>query len=129
MCFFNLHKTFAAPHGCGGPGGALGVTKELIDYLPKPIVGYKDGKYFLNYDLDKSIGKVRLFNGVPQTVLKAYAWIMSLGAEGLYEVAKVAALNNNYLFKKLLEHKGVDVPYRRDIQRVEQVRYTLEKLT
>lgn len=130
MCFFNLHKTFSTPHGCGGPGGgALGVVKELIDYLPKPIIGLKDGKYFLDYDLDKSIEKVRLFNGVPQTVLKAYAWIMSLGAEGLYEAAKVAVLNNNYLFKKLLEHKGVDAPYIRGKQRIEQVRYTLEKLT
>lgn len=130
MCFFNLHKTFSTPHGCGGPGGgALGVVEKLIDYLPKPIVGFKDNKYFLNYELDKSIGKVRVFNGVPQTVLKAYAWIRSLGAEGLYEVAKVAVLNNNYLFKKLLEHKGIDAPYIEGKQRIEQVRYTIEKLT
>lgn len=130
MCFFNLHKTFSTPHGCGGPGGgALGVVKKLIDYLPKPIVAKNDDKYYLNYDLDKSIGKVRLFNGVPQTVLKAYAWIRSLGAEGLYEVAKVAVLNNNYLFKKMLEHKAIDAPYTEGKQRIEQVRYTLEKLT
>lgn len=129
MCFFNLHKTFSTPHGCGGPGGgALGVVEELIDYLPKPIVAKNESGYFLNYDLDKSIGKVRLFNGAPQTVLKAYAWIRSLGAEGLYEVAKVAVLNNNYLFKKLLEHKAIDAPYTEGKQRIEQVRYTLEKL-
>jgi glycine dehydrogenase subunit 2 len=130
MCFFNLHKTFSTPHGCGGPGsGALGVVKELRSYLPKPIVDFNGEKYFLNYELENSIGKVRLFNGVPQAILKAYAWIMSLGAEGLYEVGKVAVLNNNYLFKKLLEHKAVDAPYIKGKQRVEQVRYTLEKLT
>lgn len=129
MCFFNLHKTFSTPHGCGGPGGgAVGVVKELIDYLPKPIVGFKDNKYFLDYELDKSIGKVRAFNGAPQTVLKAYAWIRSMGAEGLYEVAKVSVLNNNYLFKKLLEHKAIDAPYIEGKQRIEQVRYTVEKL-
>ncbi len=130
MCFFNLHKTFSAPHGCGGPAsGALGVTKELIDFLPKPLIDYDGEKYYLNYDVPKSIGKVRSFVGVPQVVLKAYSWIMSLGAEGLYEVAKVAVLNNNYLFKKLMEHKAIDAPYIRGKQRVEQVRYTLEKLT
>ncbi|HZJ98743.1 MAG TPA: aminomethyl-transferring glycine dehydrogenase subunit GcvPB, partial [Tissierellaceae bacterium] len=129
MCYFNLHKTFATPHGCGGPGGgALGVVEKLKDYLPKPIVEFKDDTYYLNYDLDKSIGKIRVFNGVPQTVLRAYAWIRSLGAEGLYEVAKVAVLNNNYLFKKLLEHKAIDAPYIEGKQRIEQVRYTLEKL-
>lgn len=130
MCFFNLHKTFSTPHGCGGPGsGALGVVKKLKPYLPKPIVDFNGEKYFLNYELENSIGKVRLFNGVPQAVLKAYAWIMNLGAEGLYEVGKIAVLNNNYLFKKLLEHKAVDAPYIKGRQRVEQVRYTLEKLT
>ena len=129
MCFFNLHKTFSTPHGCGGPGGgALGVVEKLVDYLPKPIVAKDGDRYFLNYDLDKSVGKVRLFNGTPQTVLKAYAWIRSLGAEGLYEVAKVAVLNNNYLFKKLLEHKAIDAPYIEGKQRIEQVRYTIEKL-
>ena len=106
ICFFNLHKTFSAPHGCGGPAsGALGVVEKLVDFLPKPLVDFDGEKYFLNYDVKKSIGKVRSFQGVPQVVLKSYAWIMSLGAEGLYEVAKVAVLNNNYLFKKLLEHK------------------------
>ena len=61
-------------------------------------------------------------------VLKAYAWIRSLGAEGLYEVAKVAVLNNNYLFRKLMALDCVDAPYTKGKQRVEQVRYTLAKL-
>lgn len=129
MCFFNLHKTFSSPHGCGGPaGGGLGVTEKLIDFLPKPLIEYDGERYYLDYDIDKSIGKVRSFVGVPQVVLRTYAWIMSLGAEGLYEVAKVAVLNNNYLFKKLMEHVALDAPYIEGKQRVEQVRYTLEKL-
>ena len=129
MCYFNLHKTFGAPHGCGGPAsGAVGVVEKLIDFLPKPLVDFDGEKYFLDYDMEKSLGKVRSFVGVPQVVLKSYAWMMSLGAEGLYEVAKVAVLNNNYLFKKLMEHKAVDAPYIEGKQRVEQVRYTLEKL-
>ncbi len=132
MCFFNLHKSFSTPHGCGGPAvGAVGVVKELEKYLPAPLVDYDKDKYFLNYDICRNsfnIGKVRMFNGVAPVVVKAYAWIMALGAEGLYEVAKVAVLNNNYLFKKLMEVECIDAPYIRGEQRIEQVRYTLEKL-
>lgn len=133
MCFFNLHKTFSTPHGCGGPAtGATGVTKELEKYLPAPLIDYDGEKYFLNYEVTNnpySVGKIRLFNGVAPVVLKAYAWIMSMGAEGLYEAGKVAVLNNNYLFKKLMEIDCVDAPYIRGKQRIEQVRYTIEKLT
>lgn len=133
MCFFNLHKTFSTPHGCGGPAvGATGVVERLVPYLPAPLIDFDGTSYFLNYgfaDPVHGIGKVRLFNGVAPVVLKAYAWIRSLGAEGLYEVAKVAVLNNNYLFKKLMEVDCVDAPYTLGKQRVEQVRYTLAKLT
>lgn len=130
MCFFNLHKTFSTPHGCGGPAvGAVGVTKGLERFLPVPIVDYDGSKYYLNYNLPDSIGKVRMFYGVPQVMLKAYAWIRSLGAEGLYEVAKVAVLNNNYLFKKVLNIKGASAPFIEGKQRVEQVRYSWDRLT
>jgi len=130
MCFFNLHKTFSAPHGCGGPAcGALGVTKELIDYLPIPIVEFDGNKFFLNYDLPHTIGKVRGFFGVFPVLLKAYAWIMSLGAEGLKEVANIAVLNNNYILKKVKEIKGATAPYAEGKHRIEQVRYSWEKLT
>ncbi len=133
MCFFNLHKSFSTPHGCGGPAvGATGVTQALADFLPAPLVIEKNGRYDLDYgtrDTPHGIKKVRSFLGVAPVVLKAYAWIMSLGAQGLYEVAKVAVLNNNYLFKKLMAMDAVDVPFIPGRQRVEQVRYTLEKLT
>ena len=130
MCFFNLHKTFGAPHGCGGPAsGALGVTKALVDFLPVPIVEYDGKKYFLKYDLPNTIGKVRGFYGVFPVILKAYAWIMSMGAEGLEEVAKIAVLNNNYLLKKIGEIRGAASPFPAGKHRIEQVRYTWQKLT
>ncbi len=134
MCFFNLHKTFSTPHGCGGPAvGATGCTKELEKYLPAPIIDYNEAtkSYFLNYEITNnpySIGKIRLFNGVAPVILKAYAWIRSMGAEGMYEVAKIAVLNNNYLFKKLMDLDCVDAPYIKGKQRIEQCRYTIEKL-
>ena len=65
LCHFNLHKTFSTPHGCGGPAvGATGVTKELIPFLPVPLVDFDGKNYFLNYDLPNSIGKIRPFYGV-----------------------------------------------------------------
>lgn len=129
MCYFNLHKSFGTPHGLGGPGsGAIGVTAELKSYLPKPLVAFDGDRYYFDYELENSIGKVKSFNGNAQVILKAYAWIMSLGAEGLYEVAKVAALNNVYLIEKLTKYKGVEVPYDPEVQRIEQARYTIEKI-
>ncbi|WP_408008120.1 aminomethyl-transferring glycine dehydrogenase subunit GcvPB [Pseudalkalibacillus sp. A8] len=129
MCFFNLHKTFAAPHMCGGPAtGALGVTGELKEFLPVPIVELKDDAYALNYDLKHTIGKVRSFHGVAQTMLRAYAWIRALGAKGLKEVAKIAVLNNNYMYHKVLKIKGASAPYV-DGNRLEQVRYSWGQMT
>ncbi|MCX6566034.1 MAG: aminomethyl-transferring glycine dehydrogenase subunit GcvPB [Candidatus Aminicenantes bacterium] len=130
MCFFNLHKTFSTPHGCGGPAsGALGVTKALVDYLPVPIVEFDGKKYSLNWDLPQTIGKTRSFYGVFPAILKAYAWIMSLGGEGLKEVARVAVLNNNYLLKKITAIKGATSPFKAGKRRIEQVRYSWEELT
>jgi len=102
MCYFNLHKSFGTPHGCGGPGcDSLGVIKELRDYLPKPLVGFDGEKYYLDNDLKYTIGKVKSFLGTPQVVLKAYAWIMSLGAGGLDEVTKLPSLKKAYRNKEM----------------------------
>ena len=132
MCFFNLHKTFSTPHGCGGPAcGAVGCADFLEKYLPAPLIKFDGNKYYYDYEsLDYANGtaKIRSFNGAAQVVLKAYAWIRALGAEGLYQVAKTAVLNNNYMFKKLMELHCVDAPYIEGKQRVEQCRYTLETL-
>jgi glycine dehydrogenase subunit 2 len=130
LCHFNLHKTFSTPHGCGGPAaGASGVTHALAPFLPKPTVEFDGQKYYLDHDRLESIGKIRPFYGVAQNLLKAYAWIMSLGAEGLREVAEIAVLNNNYLMKKVLEIRGVSAPYARGKRRIEQVRYSWEQLS
>ena len=130
LCHFNLHKTFSTPHGCGGPGaGASGVTEKLIPFLPVPTTEFDGQKYYLDYNHPKSIGKIRPFYGVTANILRSYAWIMSLGADGLREVAEIAVLNNNYLLKKVLEIRGVSAPYAKGKRRVEQVRYSWEQLT
>jgi len=81
----------------------------------------------LDYDRPQTIGKIRDFFGNAQAVLRAYAWSMSMGAEGLREVAEVSMINNNYLEKKLLPIPGVTKPYTVE-KRVDQIRYSLEKL-
>ncbi len=130
MCFFNLHKTFGTPHGCGGPAcGALGVAERLAEFLPVPLVDRApDGRYFLRYDLALTIGKVRSFHGVFPAVLRAYAWIMSLGERGLRETAHVAVLNNNYILAKVRKIRGASAPFAPGRHRIEQVRYSWEKL-
>ncbi len=129
-CHFNLHKTFSSPHGCFGPGcGAYGVQKELVKYLPKPIVTFDGKKYHLDYDRADSLGKVREFFGNIEVVVKSYAWTMCMGAEGLTETAHVAVVNNNYLTKLLLAIPGVVKPYAEGKIRLDQVRFSWEKLT
>jgi len=130
LCHFNLHKTFSSPHGCGGPAiGAIGAASELAKFLPIPVVEYDGSRYFLDYDRPESVGKIGSFYGVAPVVLKSYAWAISLGAEGLREVAEIAVLNNNYLLKGMLAIPGVSAPYAKGKRRVEQVRYSWEKLT
>jgi glycine dehydrogenase subunit 2 len=129
LCHFNLHKTFSSPHGCGGPGaGACGVTEELAKFLPVPVVAFDGERYRLDYDRPHSIGRLVPFYGYAPVVVRAYAWAMSLGAEGMREVAEIAVLNNNYLLKKILEIDGVSAPYAEGKRRIEQVRYSWESL-
>ncbi len=97
----NLHKTFSTPHGSGGPGvGAVGVKKHLVDFLPYPLV-CKCKDYFGFEEPIKTIGKVRAFFGNFTVLVKAYAWILTMGADGLKEVSKAAIINANYILKKL----------------------------
>jgi glycine dehydrogenase subunit 2 len=98
----NLHKTFATPHGGGGPGcGPVGVKKHLEPFLPVPIVEGGPAGYSLNFERPKTIGRVRSFYGNFLVMLKALAYIHSLGAAGLREVAEIAVLNSNYIRKNL----------------------------
>ena len=129
LCHFNLHKTFSTPHACGGPAaGACGVTEALVPFLPRPTVEFDGSRYHLDDDRPESVGKIRPFYGVVPNLVRAYAWIMSMGAEGLREVAETAALNNNYLISKVLQIKGVELPYATGKRRVEQARYSWARL-
>lgn len=100
----NLHKTFSTPHGGGGPGsGPVGVKKELVPFLPVPVVEFENNKYCLNYNCPLSIGKIKSFYGNFNVVVKAYAYISSMGPEGLRKVSESAVLNANYIMSKLKE--------------------------
>ena len=128
-CHFNLHKTFSSPHGCMGPAcGAYGCKGELVKFLPTPVVTFDGEKYHLDYDRAHSIGKIREFLGNVEVVLKSYAWVMAMGAEGLLEAAQVSVINNNYLDKLLLAIPGLSKPYAEGKIRLDQVRYSWEKL-
>jgi glycine dehydrogenase subunit 2 len=108
----NIHKTFGTPHGGGGPGsGPVGVSKYLAKFLPIPRVTFDGIRYHLSYDEPQSIGKVKSFYGNIAVLLRAYAYILSLGVEGLQEAAEVSVLNANYLLKRLREAKGLTLPY------------------
>ncbi|MGQ9624204.1 MAG: aminomethyl-transferring glycine dehydrogenase subunit GcvPB [Candidatus Bathycorpusculaceae bacterium] len=108
----NIHKTFGTPHGGGGPGaGPVGVSEELAKFLPVPRIVFDGKKYRLDYDKPHSVGKIRGFYGNVSVLLKAYAYILSLGNEGLKEVAEVSVLNANYLMKKLKGVKGLTLPF------------------
>ncbi len=129
MCHFNLHKTFSAPHGCMGPAtGAIGVKEFLKPFLPVPRVEFDGQKYILNSNYPESIGKVRSYFGNANVVLKSYMWIMQHGAEGLKEAAICSVLNNQYFMKKIAAIPGVVIWYAKGKRRLEQVRYSWEKL-
>jgi glycine dehydrogenase subunit 2 len=101
----NLHKTFSTPHGGGGPGaGPVAVKKELAPYLPVPLIEKNGETYFLNYDRPDSIGKIRAFYGNFGVLVRAYAYILTMGAEGLKKVSQMAVLNANYLMKRLKDY-------------------------
>jgi glycine dehydrogenase subunit 2 len=101
----NLHKTFSTPHGGGGPGaGPVAVKKELAPYLPIPVIEKHGETYCLNDNRPHSIGKVKAFYGNFGVLIKAYAYILSMGAKGLKRVSEMAVLNANYLMKGLKNH-------------------------
>jgi glycine dehydrogenase subunit 2 len=108
----NIHKTFSTPHGGGGPGaGPVGVSKDLAKFLPIPRIAFDGQHYRLDYERPQSIGKIRGFYGNVAVLLKAYAYVLSLGFEGLKEAAEISVLNANYLMKKLKEMRGLTLPY------------------
>jgi glycine dehydrogenase subunit 2 len=105
---FNLHKTFSTPHGGGGPGsGPVGVTEFLKDFLPTPIIsiiepGNNDTPPLYGYvEPEKTIGRVKAFNGQFGMMVRAYTYIRMHGASGLRKISEFAVLNANYLMHRL----------------------------
>jgi len=102
---FNLHKTFTTPHGGGGPGcGPVGYKKTLAPFAPSPTVEQReDGVYYLEYDRPQSVGRLRTFYGNFGMMVRAYAYLREMGAEGLKSATELAVLNANYLRARLGE--------------------------
>jgi glycine dehydrogenase subunit 2 len=100
---FNLHKSFTQPHGGGGPGsGPIAVSDRIAPFLPVPVVAQReDGSFELDHDRPKSIGRLRGFHGNYGCFVRSYAYIRSLGGDGLKDASETAVLNANYLLAKL----------------------------
>lgn len=98
----NLHKTFGAPHGGGGPGsGPVAIRNTFKEYLPVPEIKKENNNYYLDYHLPESIGKIHTFYGQFSVILKSYIYIRMLGSKGLLQSSKLAVLNSNYLAKRI----------------------------
>jgi glycine dehydrogenase subunit 2 len=109
----NLHKTFSQPHGGGGPGaGPIACSDRIEPYLPRPQVVRREPQnggepsFDLDFDRPKSIGRLRGFQGNFGVFVRSYAYILSLGADGLQEASETAVLNANYLLKRMSETKA-----------------------
>ena len=129
-CMFMLHKSFGAPKGGGGPAvGAYGCSARLAPFLPGPVVFEEDGSYRLD-ERSGGIGRVREFLGNVPQVVKAYAWLRAMGAEGIDEASDLSVLANNYMEARLLAIRGVTRSHP-DIgcRRLEMTRYSLAQLT
>ncbi|MCY4565676.1 MAG: aminomethyl-transferring glycine dehydrogenase subunit GcvPB, partial [Gammaproteobacteria bacterium] len=129
-CMFMLHKTFGAAKGGGGPAvGAYGCTAELAEYLPGPPVEREDGGYVLKAGNTEGVGRVREYLGNVHQVIKAYAWLRAMGADGLAEAADLSVLANNYMEKKLLQIRGITRSHPDDESwRMEMTRFSLGQL-
>ena len=102
VAHINLHKTFSTPHGGGGPGsGPIGVKEKLIPFLPVPVISFDGKKFTLDENRPSSIGKIHTFYGNFGVIVRAYAYIRSMGAEGLRRVSEDAVLNANYCLSQL----------------------------
>lgn len=111
----NLHKTFSTPHGGGGPGsGPVGVVNDLIQFLPKPCIIKNSEGIICKINNEKSIGRIKAFWGNFGVIIRAYAYILALGSEGLEQVGQISVLNANYL--RVLLQKKYELPYNRICQ-------------
>jgi glycine dehydrogenase subunit 2 len=105
VCHLNLHKTFSTPHGGGGPGGCAVAAREILaPFMPKPTVEFDGEKYYLDWDRPQSIGKVKGFYGNFGILVRAYAYALAHGKEGLCQASDDAIISANYL-RKLIGKK------------------------
>ncbi|WP_027631403.1 aminomethyl-transferring glycine dehydrogenase subunit GcvPB [Clostridium hydrogeniformans] len=110
VCHLNLHKTFSTPHGGGGPGAApVGVCTKLSKFLPVPIIKKDENKFLLDYDREKSIGRIRSFYGNFGVLVRAYTYILTMGQDGLKKASENAVLNANYIKEALKDHYKVAI--------------------
>jgi glycine dehydrogenase subunit 2 len=106
---FNLHKSFTQPHGGGGPGsGPIAVSERIAPFLMNPRIVNEDGRFDLRDTSEKSIGRLRGFQGNYGCFVRSYAYIRSLGAEGLKDASETAVLNANYLLARLQQDGVAD---------------------
>jgi len=126
----NLHKTFSTPHGGGGPGaGPVGVKKPLQEFLPIPrIVKTENGLFDFDYNLPKSIGKVKSFYGNFGVLVRAYAYSYSLGREGLKRASEIAVLNANYVAHHVRKIPGFTLPFSQDAPRMHECVISAQEL-
>jgi glycine dehydrogenase subunit 2 len=104
------------------------VSKELAPYLPSPTVGFDGRRYVLDFDRPLSIGRVKQFHGNVPNVVRAYAWILAMGAEGIRTATDIAVLNNNYLLKKMKDIRGITIPMAEGRWRMEETVYSFKRM-
>lgn len=127
----NLHKSFSTPHGGGGPGsGPVGVVEKLVEYLPSPLVNYDESKgmFYLDYNRPKAIGKIKMFYGNFCVLVKAYAYLLRMGGEGLKKAAEASVVSSNYLLYKIKKLRGVTLPFAPGTPRKHEFVVSLSKL-
>jgi glycine dehydrogenase (decarboxylating) beta subunit (EC 1.4.4.2) len=138
IAHLNLHKTFSAPHGGGGPGSGPVCIKDrkvkenimLHDLLPGPIVEYdkNDGMYKIKWPGKYSPGLMKSFFGNVQQLIWTYTYILSLGPQGLREAGEMAVINTNYFIKLMKDSKGYSIPYGSNRYRKHEVVLSAEPL-
>jgi glycine dehydrogenase subunit 2 len=130
-CMFMLHKTFGVPKTGGGPAvGAYGCTEALAPYLPGPLVTFDGERYHLSDGGPDSVGRIREFLGNVPQVVKAYAWVRAMGADGIAQASDFSVLANNYMEQRLLKIRGITKSHPHlTARRMEMTRYSLDELT
>ena len=125
----NLHKTFSTPHGGGGPGGGVVcVRRDLVDYLPRPILVEVDGELRWDYRCDRCIGMVRAYYGNIASVIRTFGYIAMLGPQGLREIGESTIINTNYLVKRILEKNHYELPYNPEKPRKHEAVFSARKI-